>query len=133
MGRYSVSRLNEPKGSYAKYKFYCRCKFILLWLNFQTQFILPRRIFVPNLFCRGEFSFQIYFAAAANWNAKFILPQRIFVPNLFCCRSEFSFQIYFAAANFRSKFILPLAWSAKFILPLAWSTKFILPLAWSTK
>jgi len=47
--RYSVSRLNEPKGSYAKYKFDFRSKFILqpswsakfiLRPSFRSKFIL---------------------------------------------------------------------------------------------
>ena len=60
---YSVSRLNEPKVSEAKYKFDCRCK-----IYFAAVF------FVPNLFCSGELECKIYFAAI------------FFVPNLFCVK-----------------------------------------------
>jgi len=52
---YSVSRLNEPKVSEAKYKFDFSEKFILQRRNWSAKFILQWR----------------------NWSAKFILQWRI--------------------------------------------------------
>jgi hypothetical protein len=49
---YSVSRLNEPKVSEAKYKFL---------------------ILVQNLFCRGAIGVQNLFCGRIDWSAKFIL------------------------------------------------------------
>jgi len=62
---YSVSRLNEPKGSYAKYKFDFSAKFILQWRNWSAKFILP--------LCSWSAKFILQWR---NWSAKFILQWR---------------------------------------------------------
>jgi len=83
----SVSRLNEPKGSYAKYNNI----FVTNFYKALAKFILHSALGVQNLFCIRPLECKIYFAFAP-WSAKFILRRKVFqiyfakafVPNLFC-------------------------------------------------